>query len=131
MYFLNSPPIFSRRQPVGNLRARADSNGSVVDSMDDSSLKNCAPVAVFRTGVTSPTFIFEIIFSSSSFISSREIGPMRPPLAFDGESETSAATFSNDSPLTTRARMPSAFSRASSSAPTLAAFFTGSSSAFT
>ena len=82
-------------------------------------MKNCAPVAVFITGVMSPTFIFEIIFSSSSFISSREIGPMSPPLAFDGESDTSAATFSNGSPLTMRSRIAAAFSRASSSAPTL------------
>ena len=81
------------------------SNGSVVDSIEDCSWKNCAPVAVFTTGVISPTFIFAIIFSSSSFISSREIGPMSPPLAFDGASDTSAATFSNGSPLTMRARI--------------------------
>ena len=125
MYFLNSAPIFSDVKPSA-MRARADSKGRVVESIEDSSLKNCAPVAVFSTGVMSPTFIDEIILSTSSFISSREIGPMRPPLAFEGESETSAATFSNASPLTMRARMSSAFSRASSIAPTLATFFTGS-----
>ena len=41
---------------------------------------------------------------------------MSPPLAFDGESDTSAATCSNGSPATTRLRMSSALAFAASSA---------------
>ena len=44
---------------------------------------------------------------------------MRPPLAFDGASETAMATTPKSSPSTTRWRASSAAARARSSVPTL------------
>ena len=52
-----------------------------------------------RIGVeTSPGFIFEIMSCSDSETSARLIGPIRPPFAFDGEADASAATLAKSSP---------------------------------
>ena len=69
--------------------------------------------------MTSPTFNGSTSFRNAGFSSCTFSGPTRPPLAFDGESETSAATCSNASPASTRLRAFSAFSLAASSAATL------------
>ena len=47
------------------------------------------------TGVISPAFIPSISFLKSADSSLAFSGPISPPLAFDGASDTSAATFAN------------------------------------
>ena len=52
-------------------------------------------------------------------MSSREKGPIRPPLAFDAESDTSPATLPKSSPAISAGANRSAFFFAASSAATL------------
>ena len=54
-------------------------------------------------------------------MSACENGPIRPPFAFDGEVDTSAASFAKSSPFSARARTSSIFFLASSSCATLTA----------
>ena len=76
--------------------------------------------ASVRSGsATSPTFIASIIFLRSADRSSRLIGPIRPALAREADSERSAASFSKLSPASARARIASARAFAASSAATL------------
>ena len=73
-----------------------------------------------RSGsATSPIFIASIIFRSSAERSSSLMGPIRPALAREGDSERSAASFSKLSPASARARIASALALAASSAATL------------
>jgi hypothetical protein len=66
----------------------------------------------------SPTFIVSIRSLVCSEVATLK-GPMSPAFAREGESDTSAASFSKLSPARSRRRITSVFSRASSSMPTL------------
>ena len=67
----------------------------------------------------SPCFILSTSSCSCGDMSARANGPMRPPFALDGESETSPASLAKSSPLSARARASWIFFCASSSFATL------------
>ena len=67
----------------------------------------------------SPGFMPCSVFWRLSEISETAMGPIRPPLAFDADAETSAATFAKSSPADSLARTSAARFAASSSRETL------------
>ena len=72
------------------------------------------------TSVTSPGFMASMILRRSGEMSPRLSGPINPEFAFDGDSETSDASFSKLSPpVVTRWRSSAAFACAASSAAAL------------
>ena len=79
--------------------SRACSNGIVCGGVDRFELQDLiAARACGAARVTSPTFIASISLRSSGDRSSRLSGPIRPAFAFDGASDSSAASFSKLSP---------------------------------